>query len=322
MSEPVLALPALVIVGCQRSGTTLLQRMLAKHPNILAHPEEPQFFLGAYHRFGNEIKNVGRAVNYFAGHRYFPQTVDPTQIMSAFAGMSPVTLQTFVENYIRIWGSEDLNYKHPLIKHPNLVYHLDLVSQIFPGALIVHIIRDPRSNVLSQRNRWPKISVTDGAFLWRGAVRRARSWAKANPDRYLEIKYEDLVREPADALTNILRRAGLDFDPTPLLIDFESIVYDRGRPAGTIVHQKLDRERIESWKSGMSAIDIGLIEMICTTEMEWFSYPLEGPQVPPLRFAARLLLERLRNWVIVAGRAVKAFIRHAGWRLGILSTSI
>jgi hypothetical protein len=319
MPEPGFEHAPLVIAGCQRSGTTLLKTMLANHPKILGHPDEPQFILGLYHRFGTEIKAIGQAVRYLGGHPYIPATFDIDRFRAAFRDMHSVSLRTFVETYVRIWGGNDLVQHHPMIKHPGLIYYLDFVSKVFPQALIVHIVRDPRSNVLSQRNRWPQFSVFDGAVLWKTAVRNARSWAIKNADRYVEIKYEDLVKTPEAALISALDRAGLQFDLRMLKIDYAATVYSRGETERTVVYNKADPARIDLWRTGLSPLEIKQIEHICKIEMQWWDYRPELPEVPASRFATRMLVEWLRNRISFGDRTVKRLIRHAGWRLGVLS---
>ena len=60
----------IILLGCRRSGTTLLRKIFSKHPDIITPPDEPQFILGLYQRFGHKINNKFLALEYIKNHKY------------------------------------------------------------------------------------------------------------------------------------------------------------------------------------------------------------------------------------------------------------
>jgi hypothetical protein len=88
---------------------------------------------------------------------------------------------------------------------------------VLPEAHIVHIIRDGRDVALSLRASWfsPAQDMAALARVWAGQIRTTRQQV-AGRDRYTEVRYEELLAEPADALRRICTAIDLDYDPAML----------------------------------------------------------------------------------------------------------
>jgi hypothetical protein len=104
--------------------------------------------------------------------------------------------------------------------------YLPLLERLFPDALFVHLIRDGRDAALSHL-AVPKGIMTEGwghphdargfACLWRAEVRAARELGcRVGDERYLELRYEDLVGGPETELRRICSFAGLAYEPAML----------------------------------------------------------------------------------------------------------
>ncbi len=106
--------------------------------------------------------------------------------------------------------------------------HIDWILERFPEARFIHVIRDGRDVVCSMRQH-PDRRWVDGAWV---KVHRplsldqyARRWvldteagmAHRGDPRYLEVRYEDLVQDPAGVLEGLLQRLGESFDPAMLV---------------------------------------------------------------------------------------------------------
>jgi hypothetical protein len=147
------------VVGCPRSGTTLLQVMLHSHPRIAIAPET-RFLLPAYRqrlRFGDLEERPNRlALGKFItgrGHLFDNLGLDRKAIVSRIADGPPTlgsaigtVLLAYAERFARPrWGE----------KRPGYFRHIDVLMRVFPGAQIIHIVRDPRDCVASlKRMPW------------------------------------------------------------------------------------------------------------------------------------------------------------------------
>src|SRR5436190_20440848 len=97
---------------------------------------------------------------------------------------------------------------------------MGLLAGLFPEARYVHIVRDVRSVALSlveMPKEWGTQTVPEGAARWRHRVGRGHAEGRAlGPDRYLEVRYEDLVDEPERELRRILQFVLLPWDAAVL----------------------------------------------------------------------------------------------------------
>lgn len=306
-----------IIIGCQRSGTTLLRTVLGRHPALLEHPDEPQYFYWLHQRFGNVITDIPTAVAYLSHHPYLPADLSRQQLETSFAPHRQMSLPAFTQQYLHIWGSDRLRRQRPLLKDPAWVYHPELVQTLFPGATIVHIIRDPRANVSSQINRWPHISVWEAAHAWRRALRHRPGWQQIFGHNYVEITYENFLQEPDRTLTSLCRALNIEFTPEMLTFEQESTVYTPDHQPLTVKRRTLDPSRLDQWRERLSASDIQLIEHVCGQEMVSLKYQPLNPPAAQGQLFRRQLKERSAYAVKKTGKRIKGYGRKLGWKLGI-----
>ena len=174
------------VVGCPRSGTTLLSLMIHAHPR-LAMPPESRFLLPTWRaraRFGDlstpqQRKQLARACT-SKGSRVRdlglqPQAVAATQILAA-----PPTIGsafgTVFKAYAELHGKARWGDKRPLY-----FQEVDVLLRLFPDAQIVHIVRDAAANVASLATMpwWPYDSVGVDGDLGAGRLLRAARPAPA-----------------------------------------------------------------------------------------------------------------------------------------------
>jgi hypothetical protein len=92
---------------------------------------------------------------------------------------------------------------------------LEYVESLFPECQVVHVVRDPRDVIDSWRRRWGIVRARQVPRVWPQFVRAARSFgATRPPDRYTEIRYEALVRDPAGVMRDLLEWLGEPWDDT------------------------------------------------------------------------------------------------------------
>ncbi len=306
----------ILILGCRRSGTTLLRELLSQHPDLLVHPQEPQFLLGLYQRHGNRIRNLTRAVRYICEHPYCPPAVSQSALIKRVRSDGINLTRELVYAYLLEWGGTDIIARRPVLKDPVFIFSLDLLGHWFPQVRVIHIYRDPRGNVASQRARWPGASVTECAVRWREAVSAAGTWKAQNPTRCFHLPYEWLVREPEDALKSLCGFLGIPFIPEMVAIDLEEKQVLRDESTLTERQTHIDPSRIDSWKLNLTPNEVYLIERIVRIEMTVFGYSRAGPDgFNPWR-RVRGLLEGVKFTVLRIGRRVKHGFRLLAWRVG------
>lgn len=172
------------IVGCQRSGTTLLRLLLDSHPNISCGPETR--FLADFARITSppawpHMQQYGFPKEYW--HGKFAELFD-----------------SFQSDYARRRGKTRW-----ADKTPRYALHLHYLDQLFPSCQIVHVIRDGRDVVASHKDRWGYLSAVKATRKWPMYIRAARAVGHRLPaSRYYEVRYEDLVADTEGTLRKLL----------------------------------------------------------------------------------------------------------------------
>ena len=145
-------------------------------------------------------------------------------------------------------------------KTPMYMRHLDLLEDLFPDAQYVHLIRDGRDAALSflempegtfTRTWAHPATPAQFACLWRKEVEAARALGRAvGSDRYLEVRYEALVADPAAAIGAICDVGG------DSLRAGDARVRGRGGRLGEAAPAAAPdaaHEGVRSWREQMSA---------------------------------------------------------------------
>jgi len=102
-------------------------------------------------------------------------------------------------------------------KTPKYALSLDYIARLFPTCQIVHVVRDGRDVVASHRDRWGYWSALKAVEKWPRYIRAVRgAGAKLSPDRYCEIRYENVVGDTEGTLRAMLEWLGEPWDPAVL----------------------------------------------------------------------------------------------------------
>ncbi len=210
----------LFLVGCPRSGTTLLQSLLAAHPEVASFPES-EFFNHLFPHSEPKRRRLGiisrRAKPKFAqflqesghsGHRPSRLILFPRQFTAHF---SATLDQLAIQQNKTTW----------LEKTPTHLYHLDYITQRIAQPKFIHIIREGKDTVASLYDvrkkypaQWPNepASVELSVNRWLKDV--SISLKYAHSPRHLLVSYEALVAHTQATLAQICQFIEIDFIPT------------------------------------------------------------------------------------------------------------
>jgi LPS sulfotransferase NodH len=191
---------AVFLVGAPRSGTTWLHQLLAVHPHVATSGESHVFCEG----FGT----------LFANH----DDTDPHMNLSTWVSRAELLALTrrFVDELLlTVRDRSRPAATHVLDKTPDHRPHAALLGEVYPDATFVHIIRDGRDMASSAHSLWSGFGadyrhLADAARIWTTAITDIRQ--HLSHLRYHEVRYEDLVAEPAEHLGAVLEHIGLPHD--------------------------------------------------------------------------------------------------------------
>jgi hypothetical protein len=100
----------------------------------------------------------------------------------------------------------------------NTERYAEYIFEAYPGARILHLLRDPRDRFASSLKRWKTIrsGIGGATAIWLSTVSMARRNQQRYPKQYKIVRYEDLVRQPEKILGEICAFIGEDYTPEML----------------------------------------------------------------------------------------------------------
>ncbi|MGZ8692894.1 MAG: sulfotransferase family protein [Gaiellaceae bacterium] len=267
--------PPLLVLGVRRSGTTLLRVMLDRHSE-LAVPDESYFVpqLADRHlrhvdpdEFVDDLRRIDTLAEWNVPLDKVRTRL--TERMPIGAAIATVYVVYAEERGKQRWGD----------KTPMYMQNLRLLERLFPDALFIHLIRDGRDAAMSFLSM-PKGLMTEtwmqprdvAAFAgqWRAEVKAAqRLGRRVGDERYLEVRYEDLVGDVESVLRRISEFAGLPYEPA--MADYAGNVDVSAKP-----HQQSLRRPptagLRDWRVQMSPEDVGAFDRVAGDLLDELGY--------------------------------------------------
>jgi LPS sulfotransferase NodH len=256
--------PPLLILGVRRSGTTLLRVMLDRHSQ-LAVPDESYFVpqLADRHlrrvdpdEFIDDLRRLNTLAEWGVPLEQVRSRLSPGMPVGAAIG---TIYAVYAEQQgKRRWGD----------KTPMYMQNLRLLERLFPDALFVHLIRDGRDAATSFLSM-PRGIVTetwmhpstpaDFACQWRTEVAAARRLGRRVGERYLEVRYEELVADVEPVLRRICGLAGLEYEPA--MADYAGNVGVSAKPHQQSLKQP-PTKGLRDWRRQMAPGDVAAFEQV------------------------------------------------------------
>lgn len=146
----VVSTKSIFILGCGRSGTSLLRDLVSLHPEIGSPAGESKFFSKYYQKYGdlNDVENFQKFANDFADSHFFEMTgVERSELMDSMKGDN-ISYGHFLDSVMALY-LEKLGKSIWAEKTPAHVFHIDKISREFEHAQFIFIIRDGRDVSLS-----------------------------------------------------------------------------------------------------------------------------------------------------------------------------
>jgi hypothetical protein len=267
------------LVGCPRSGTTLLQRLLDAHSEVAVAPETHlvRNFWKRRRDYGElaDDRNFGRLLDDIVNLPWFGalgQEAGPFREAAlsgtrSLAAPFALLFERFAADRGAKWVGE---------KTPNHLLYMRTLERLFPDCRFLQIVRDPRAVATSWRALpWSNGSLQKDAEVWRKYQARARALPPRDQDRLLTIRYERLVAEPVPVLTGVCAFLGLPFESR--MLEFHRSVdpgLDLSRePWKQQATHPLSAERADRFRQELTDAEIRKIEAVTWFEMRRAAYP-------------------------------------------------
>ena len=191
------------IVGLPRSGSTLIEQILASHSRVEGTMELP-----------NILNIVAQFDDLAATRDGYPETV---------AAATPAQLSALGRRYLEetaplLRSGRD----HFTDKLPNNFSHIGLIHAILPRAILIDARRHPLDACFSTfkqhfaEGQTFSYDLEDLGRYYRAYLSLMDHWDAVLPGRVLHVQYEELVREPQVHIRRLLEHCGLEFEPACL----------------------------------------------------------------------------------------------------------
>ena len=191
------------ILGCARSGTTLLRNVLRMHSSLVC-PEETHFFRWGFPFASDEFFNIVHDDPTLKFHRELDRISGENFARIYETAESLKELQSGYAEALPEWRVAS---KHRWFdKTPQNVYGMLLISGMYPDAKFIHMHRHPLNVVasLKQGKVMPKHTVLAGINMWLEAATIVAEYDKAWPARVINVSYERLTDNPQSELESVL----------------------------------------------------------------------------------------------------------------------
>ncbi|MFL5736008.1 MAG: sulfotransferase family protein [Actinomycetota bacterium] len=298
------------IVGCGRSGTTVLRLMFNAHPDV-AIPPESQFIarlVASWPRFitadGVDADAIVRAI----GRRLDHMEIDRASARARLAALRDRTPRAATEAIFGI-VSERAGKQRWADKTPNQVEEIPTIAGVFPEARFIHVIRDGRDVTLSYLDRpFGPADVWDAARQWNRQVRAGIRDGRGLDARYLEVRYERLVEDPEETLLELC--GFVDLEPRPEMLRFFEDGADVLAASERGNHPSASRpitKGLRDWRTEMEPKDVEAFEAVAGPLLSELGYERRFPSPSAGR--------SLRAFVEMRRRDARAARLAAGRRL-------
>jgi hypothetical protein len=299
--------PIFFITGASRSGTTLLSFVLRNHSAVFGL-KELQYFGQAWdpregRRSFSRNEAIDNAAEMLARQEQGPlihvagpsHRREAAEIVASLgpAGTDPVELFAAVTQRLAIAGGKSIACEQT----PRYIFYARALLDLYPAAHVIHMVRDPRAVMASQKMRWQRrrLARTSSRVPHYESLRVwvnyhpftiARLWSRSTAaaqameshPRVTLVRFEDLVREPETTVRRICERIGIGFEPA--MLDVGQVNSSHQSAVGGM-RRGLNSDAIGKWQGVLTPSEVAITESYCAPLMRQFEYELAASKQVP-----------------------------------------
>ena len=223
------------ILGLPRSGSTLLEQILASHSRVEGT---------------HELYDIQRIVLEMRRPR---SDLEDPRYPAVLAGLAPEDFRRLGDRYITDTRAYRQGKPFFIDKMPNNFRHIGLIHLMLPNAKIIDARREPMACCFSNLKQLFAsgqeftYSIEDIARYYRTYLELMRHWDAVLPGRVLRVCYEDVVEDLESNVRLILEFCGLGFEPA--CVEFYKTERSVRSASSEQVRQPIFREGLSPWRN-------------------------------------------------------------------------
>jgi tetratricopeptide (TPR) repeat protein len=228
------------ILGLPRSGSTLVEQILASHSQVEGTQELADIL--------RVVRRMERGAT--EGPRSDP---DNPRYPGMLADLAPEDFRRLGERYLTDTRAYRGDKPFFIDKMPNNFRHIGLIHLMLPKAKIIDVRREPMACCFSNLKQLFAsgqeftYSIEDIARYYRNYLELMRHWDAVLPRRVLRVWYEDVVEDLAGNVRRVLEFCGLEFEPACL--EFYKLERSVHTASSEQVRQPIVREGLFQWRN-------------------------------------------------------------------------
>ncbi|MBI2995142.1 MAG: sulfotransferase [Candidatus Melainabacteria bacterium] len=293
-------LPPIFVVGCARSGTTLLANTIGKHSNIYNVKEETHLFYNLKNQAildklerTNDIETLTLVIltrmfylvtpeefmqkKIYLGEK-FPEIIKIFKDISSLEEFKTVSTRFDIFDLCATFLTLKENKIRWVEKTPFQIFNVPFILEIYPNAKFIEIYRDPRAVYHSWNNvnhsYFKKGKPIQCSSIWRRAITNGQKLKQFIPKQYYQIKYEDLVNLPEKELIELCDFLGEKFEPAMLNVEVRNTFF------GDIKEKSgFSKIPVNRWEKGLTGIEKIFIDLRTKEFRKNLNYPDSGTKI-------------------------------------------
>lgn len=236
-------------MGTQRSGTTLLTRILSAHKNIF-------------------VQNEAELPYIFNGEKDPLSLIDKIKV--ELLRHDNINIDEFIRNGCKVWG----------LKDPQLTEHIDVLKGFLPHSKFIVIMRDGRGVANSyMENKWGLgTNAYTGAIRWKNEVKQQLAFMNSMPENFFFIKFEDLISNLEASMKTACEFLDVEFDTEMLNYNKQASYYEV-KKENMHTFKKPDIVLTKKWQQKLSSHEIDIIEHVAGDVLLEFGYTKVGKPI-------------------------------------------
>jgi len=198
------------LVGAPRSGTTILQSLLAAHPEVISFPESKFFHYLLYDKFAGKLPSRMEA--------FFNDEIKRPELLKNFDDSQ--TVETKTRWFVGVLDglAAEQNKSIWLEKTPEHIYFIQDIERLLPNAKFIHILRNSMDTIASMYENTRISHDLWGAGWdlnhcierWEHAMLTSHKYAKKS--HHILVKYEELLDNKTKVLGDICYFMGIPYN--------------------------------------------------------------------------------------------------------------
>ncbi|MCL2927686.1 MAG: sulfotransferase [Trichodesmium sp. MAG_R01] len=248
--KPKLQAP-IFIFGCPRSGTTLLQSILATHPEIASFPET-KFFLYGVAKYEPKRKKFGLISRRLKPHlnQYFKYQINRPEMLKYFPKIPILDfIDLYTRSFIKVLNILTVEEGKSLWleKTPDHLLYLDYIEKMLPEARMIHLLRngsDVVASLYEVTHKYPQEwygawDINRCLERWKESIEISMKYSQKS--NHILLSYDELVTNTSAMIKRVCNFLSLEFDETMITSYSQAATFLTSEKGGRTVSQEIKK---------------------------------------------------------------------------------